>query len=245
VLPSHADKQLLLDADDLSVSFGAEQVLQHVSMCVHRGEFIGLIGPNGAGKTTLLKALLGLLRPQHGTVKKQKGMVVGYIPQRGSQAVTAVPINVMEVVLLGAHGNRTSANDALQAVRMADMARKRFADLSGGQQQRVMIAQALASQPDILFLDEPTTGIDEHSQAAFYTILHELQERGIAIVMVSHDVDTVLTLVTRVICLNGSIVYDGAPEHFESDKHLPDMYKKQHMLLHHHHGHAAGGAPDA
>jgi zinc transport system ATP-binding protein len=118
---------------------------------------------------------------------------------------------------------------------MTDSAHKRFTELSGGQQQRVAIAKALAMQPDILMLDEPTTGIDEHSQTAFYDMLGGLQQQGMTIIMVSHDVDTVLKLVTRVVCLNGTVAYDGPPAHFEADKYLPNVYKEQHVLLHHHH----------
>jgi zinc transport system ATP-binding protein len=235
VLPSHADKQLLIDADNVTVDLGPEMVLGGVSLCIHSGEFVGLIGPNGAGKTTLLRVLLGLLRPNKGTVSRSVDIAIGYIPQRGSQQQSQVPMSVLEVVKLGARGDTARALDMLAAVKMTNAARKRFTELSGGQQQRVAIAKALASNPAMLLLDEPTTGIDEHSQAAFYDILHNLQQQGIAIVMVSHDVDTVLKLVTRVVCLNRTIVYDGAPEHFEADKYLPNLYKQQHMLLHHHH----------
>lgn len=246
MLPSHAAKKLLIDADNIGVTYGPEVILKGVSLCIHGGEFVGLIGPNGAGKTTLLRVLLGLSRPRHGSVTMAKGVRVGYIPQRGNLALPQVPVSVHEVVMLGARGDAAAAKAALAKVKMSDSSHKTYGSLSGGQQQRVAIAQALASNPDLLFLDEPTTGIDEHSQAAFYAILRGLQQQGITIVMVSHDVDTVLTLVTRVVCLNGSIVYDGPPEHFEADKYLPDMYKKQHMLLHHHHGGpATDGAPHA
>jgi zinc transport system ATP-binding protein len=246
VLPSHAGKKLLIDADNIGIVYGSEAVLQDVSLCVHSGEFVGLVGPNGAGKTTLLRVLLGLLRPHRGTVTTTKGVRIGYIPQRGNLALPQVPVSVREIVMLGARGDAGAVKAALASVRMTDAVHKKYGSLSGGQQQRVAIAQALASHPDLLFLDEPTTGIDERSQAAFYAILRDLQHQGITIVMVSHDVDTVLKLVTRVICLNGLVVYDGAPEHFEADKYLPDMYKKQHLLLHHHHAeHLTGGAPRA
>lgn len=210
-------------------------MLDDVSLCVHAGEFVGLIGPNGAGKTTLLKAMLGLLRPGAGTVKKYDG-AIGYIPQRSAMHDSLIPISVNEVVMLGSLGDRAKAQDALKAVRMEHDAGSRFTSLSGGQQQRVLIAKALAANPSLLVLDEPTTGIDEQSQSNFYDILRGLQQQGMAIIMVSHDVDTVLSLVTRVVCLNRAIVYDGAPEHFEADKYLPRMYNAQHRLLHHHHG---------
>ncbi|HUC89245.1 MAG TPA: metal ABC transporter ATP-binding protein [Patescibacteria group bacterium] len=232
--PLHANKQLLVDADNITVRFGADKVLDGVSFCIHKGEFIGLIGPNGAGKTTLLKVVLGLLEPTTGTVKKLDG-TIGYIPQLNSRYNAIVPMSVMEVVKLAAHGSESDALKALEEVKMSAAAHKNFSTLSGGQQQRVIIAKALASQAAILVLDEPTTGIDERSQAEFYELLHSLQQKGITIVMVSHEVDTVLAMVTRVICLNGAVLYDGPPEHFEEDKYLPRYYKTQHLMLHHHH----------
>jgi len=240
-LPSHANKQLLIDVDNLSIVLGAETVIDKLSFCIHSGEFIGLIGPNGAGKTTLLKALLGLVQPTRGKITKHSG-VIGYIPQRGFMHDNQVPMSVLEVVRLGSKGKAADAHAALEAVRMTEFANKRLAELSGGQQQRVLIAKALAAHPSLLILDEPTTGIDERSQTNFYQILSELKIKGIAIVMVSHDVDAVLNQVSRVICLNRSILYDGSPEHFEADKYLPNFYVAQHRLLHHQHG---IGAKDA
>lgn len=231
-MPLHASKQLI-DIDNASVQLGTELVLNNVSLCIHQGEFIGLIGPNGAGKTTLLKIMLGLLQLTGGTIKRAKNNV-GYIPQRGRQQDLQVPLSVLEITNLG--GNKQQALHALQAVGMAEAAGKRFADLSGGQQQRVLIAKALACQPQLLILDEPTTGIDEPSQAQFYQLLKELLAKNIAIIMVSHDIESVLNLVTRVVCLNRTILYDGAPEHFEADTHLPGFYGGQHRILHHKHG---------
>lgn len=239
VPPLHANKELLIDVDSLTIRFGAELAIDRVSFCMHKGEFIGLIGPNGAGKTTLLRAVLGLLQPSAGKIGKQHS-VIGYIPQRGALYSGTVPISALEVVKLGAHGSAESAMQALNSVHLASLAHKRFNELSGGQQQRVTLAKALAGNVDILILDEPTTGIDERSQTEFYNLLQTLQQKGITIVMVSHEVDTVLRLVTRVICLNHTILYDGPPEHFEADKYLPQAYKMRHLQLHHHHedGHA-------
>lgn len=227
---------MLIDIDNLSVQFGSEKVVQDVSLCVHSGEFVGIIGPNGAGKTTLLRAMLGLLAPTKGRVKLSRSGTIAYIPQRSAMHDSQTPISVLEVVKLGARGSQRIAIRALEAVDMANTAHKRFTDLSGGQQQRVFIAKALASNPSILVLDEPTTGIDEQSQKEFYSILRRMQAKGIAIVMVSHDIDAVLRLVTRVVCLNRTLLYDGVPEHFETDKYMPAIYKDQHRMLHHHHG---------
>ena len=132
--------------------------------------------------------------------------------------------------------SKPKAIQALARVGMKDAAHKPYTQLSGGQQQRVSIAKALASDPNLLVLDEPTTGIDEQSQTEFYDILRSLQQQGLTIIMVSHDVDAVLRLVTRVVCLNRTVLYDGPAEHFEADKYLPQFYKAQHRLLHHHHG---------
>lgn len=239
----HANKQLLIDVDNLGVVIGNERILDDISFCIHSGEFIGLIGPNGAGKTTLLKVILGLWSATSGKVAIRTG-TIGYIPQRGYTQDNQVPISVLEVVKLGSKGSTVTALDCLTEVRMQDLAAKRINELSGGQQQRVLIAKALASRPSILILDEPTTGIDEQSQEEFYKMLAKLQTKGIAVIMVSHDVDIVLKLVSRVICLNRTIVYDGKPEHFDADKYLPKLYGQQHRVLHHQHE-GQGEAHDA
>lgn len=214
---------------------GSELALDNISLCVHTGEFVGVIGPNGAGKTTLLRAMLKLISPTQGNVHIKLNQV-GYISQHSTQHDQQLTINVLEIVKLGSRGAQDKAIKALNAVGIADLKHRKFTELSGGQQQRVLIAKALASDPKLLILDEPTTGIDEQAQTEFYSVLSSLQKKGISIVMVSHDVDAVLTLVTRVICLNRSILYDGAPEHFETDKYLPSFYTAQHRQLHHHHG---------
>lgn len=224
-----------LDIDNVSVRYGTETVLDTVSCCVHSGEFIGLIGPNGAGKTTLLRAVLGLLKPTTGTITRHD-TILGYVPQRGNLYNGTVPVSVLEVVMLGAEGSKAKATRALTSVHMEAYAHKRFTELSGGQQQRVSIAKALAGSANVLILDEPTAGVDEHSQTEFYNLLRYLHAEGTTIIMVSHEVDTVSKLVTRVICLNRTVLYDGPPEHFEADKYLPGAYAKYHLKLHHQYG---------
>lgn len=231
----HATKPTIFDVDNLTVRLSAEPALERVSLCVHAGEFIGLIGPNGAGKTTLLRTILGLVSHYEGTVHTENA-TIGYIPQRGNLYAGLVPMSVREVVGLGARGDDAAVKDALELVGLSEHVGRRFTELSGGQQQRVVIAKALAANADVLILDEPTTGIDEHAQAAFFDLLRTLQASGITIIMVSHEIEAVLTLVTRVICLNRTILYDGAPEHFETDAYLPQWYKTHHQQLHHHHG---------
>lgn len=231
--PLHANKQLLIDIDDLTVHMGSEIALDKVSFCIHAGEFIGLIGTNGAGKTTLLRTILGLIPEYEGKIDKLSG-VISYIPQHGNTYNGTVPISVMEVVKLGSGGSANLAKKALRTVNMEHVADKRFTDLSGGQRQRVTIAKALAINPDILILDEPTTGIDENSQAEFYETLGQLNKKGITIIMVAHEIETITEHVTRVVCINRKVLYDGPPKQFDAQKHMPSFYQKQHEMLHHH-----------
>lgn len=230
------NKEILLDLDDVAVHYGGLPALEGISLCVHRGEFIGIVGPNGSGKTTLLKAVLGLLKVSRGKISRLTTEPIGYVPQRGQIYNAQVPISVLEVVKLGSRGASQSAKQSLEAVGLSAMSGRRFNELSGGQQQRVIIAKALASNPSLLLLDEPMTGIDESSQTEFNSILKTLKQRGITIVMISHDVDMVQQMVTRVILLNRTVLYDGTPEKFEINAYLPEFYKRQHHLLHHHHG---------
>ena len=225
---------MLVDIDNATVRFGGEMALERVSLCVHQGEFVGLIGPNGAGKTTLLRVLLGLQQPTTGHVAIHAPQI-GYVPQRGALYGGVVPISVLEVVRLGARSSK-AALEALETVGLRPLAAHRFNELSGGQQQRVVIAKALAAHAQLLILDEPTTGVDERAQDEFYTLLQRLQSQGLTVIMVSHEVDTVLRLVTRVICLNRTVLYDGPPQHFAADDYLPARYVAQHRQLHHQHG---------
>lgn len=210
--------------------------MDDVSFHIDTGEFIGLIGPNGAGKTTLLKTILGLQSLSSGTIAKASAPV-GYVPQRGFMQNGQVPMSVLEIVRLGSKGDSTLALSVLEEVGMLSAASKRMSELSGGQQQRVLIAKALASHPSLLILDEPTTGIDQQSQEEFYDILRHLRNQNITVVMVSHDVDTVLKLVTRIICLNQTILYDGPVEHFDADSYALKLYVKR-RRVHHLHGDA-------
>jgi zinc transport system ATP-binding protein len=228
-----ASKPLILDVDDLRFNYGADEVLSDISFCVHESDFIGLIGSNGAGKTTLLEIILGLKKPTSGTVKLGKNVTIGYVPQQRNQYSGAVPISVLEVVTLGSKGDKNIARKALAEVDMAEYQSKRFKELSGGQQQRVFIAKALASQAKLLILDEPATGIDERAQEEFYAILRRLQKLGMTIMMVSHELDVVKKLVNRVMCINGTIVFDGEPQDFNPDEYLSTDYKQKHIMLHH------------
>lgn len=216
---SSASSDILLTADAIGVSFGTDEIIKQVSFTIRRGEFVGLVGQNGSGKTTLLRVLLGLLQPVSGKAVRST-RAIGYVPQRGQLYSGTVPISVMEVVMLGSRGNNIRAHEALKSVGMEGFERRSFNELSGGQQQRVVIAKALASDAEVLILDEPTTGIDEASKAEFYTLLQRLHKDGHTIIMVSHDIDSVVLLVSRIIVLNRTVIYDGTPEAFDLDYHI-------------------------
>lgn len=228
---SAADSTVQLWADGVGVTFGTDEVLHGVSFTIEQGEFIGLVGQNGSGKTTLLRVLLGLLRPSKGRAGKDEDVTIGYVPQRGQLYNGIVPVSVLEVAKLGSKGDAGRARSALTSVGMQEFEQRNFNELSGGQQQRVVIAKALASGANVLILDEPTTGVDKASQAEFYDLLRRLHDEGRTIIIVSHDIDSVVKLVSRVICLNRTVVYDGVPEEFDFSHHLRSQY-----TTHIHHG---------
>ena len=212
-----------LGVQSVSVTFGTEPVVRDVSFTITQGEFVGLIGQNGSGKTTLLRVLLGLLRPTSGRAE-QEGARIGYVPQRGQLYNGIVPISVKEVAQLGAKGNTEVALRALRSVGMESFQARSFNELSGGQQQRVVIAKALASDANVLVLDEPTTGVDAASQAEFYDLLSRLHAEGRTILMVSHDVDSVIQLATRIIFLDHTVLYDGPPERFDLEEYTLNQH---------------------
>jgi zinc transport system ATP-binding protein len=219
--------------DVRGVSFGyppeaeTNLVLEDVSLAVEARDFLGIIGPNGGGKTTLLKMMLGLLRPQRGTVTvlgESPDRVrprIGYVPQH-ARIDPSVPANVLDVVLTG-RLSRSSwgfqyrredverAKEALRQTETEDLVRRPIRTLSGGQRQRVLIARALAADAELLLLDEPTAGVDEHVERNLTDLLHRLNDR-LPIVIVSHDISFVSTHLKRVACLNRRLTCHTAAE---------------------------------
>jgi zinc transport system ATP-binding protein len=208
------------------VALGGREVLRGVDFTLGASEFVAVLGANGSGKSTLVRALVGLLPLSGGTLMVfgetavRDRTRIGYVPQRLA-AATGVPATVREVVLsgrvprasrlrpLGAR-DRAVADEAVAAVGLAHRARDVVATLSGGQQQRVHIARALAAEPDVLVLDEPTAGVDAESQDAFGETLRLLKERGVAILLVSHHLGALAALVDRVVVISdGTVSYDG------------------------------------
>lgn len=211
----------LLEVDNLCFSYHGLSILRQVSFSVAAGEFVGIIGPNGGGKTTLLKAILGFIKPSSGKILiDQKPPInarkhLAYVPQF-ARYDREFPISVLEVVLSGRlfnlpwYGNYSKKDSelawkALERVGLTDFANRRFGTLSGGQAQRVLIARALASEPRLLLLDEPTASVDTKSEADIHELLNQLKGT-MTIMMVTHDIDAIINDVQRVICVRGESV---------------------------------------
>lgn len=201
-----------------SVRFGSVTVFENLSFTIPSGAIAAVIGPNGAGKSTLMRAMLGLV-PYHGTIELQgvrplrARSRMGYVPQRIT-IDRAVPLTVGEFLDLARPASlpHSVRHEALGEVGLnpAVMAAASFHTLSGGERQRVLIARAIQHRPDILFLDEPSSGIDIHGEQTFFEILHHLnREHGTTIILISHEVDLIARHVTQVLCLNHGLVCAG------------------------------------
>ena len=229
----------------VTVRYRDRTALDDVSFSVHRGEFVGILGPNGSGKSTLLKSVLGLVPVVRGRVRvlgaegRLLGSIrrrVGYLPQR-EQLDPTFPATVLDVVLMGRYSvlgllrrpgrrDRQAALECLSRVGMESYASEPFAHLSGGQQQRVLVARALAQEPEILLLDEPTTGIDVPNQVALIKLIHEIHSgpRALTTLFVTHDVNTILPYVDRLAYLNTKLYAFGAPNEVLNEKTLARVY---------------------
>lgn len=201
----------LLSAQAISVRFGGEPVLSDVSLAIEPGEIVTILGPNGSGKSTLLRALLGILPLASGRVTRAPKLRLGYVPQKLS-VDRSMPMTVRRFLSLPVRVGDAEATAALARVGMAGLEQRQMAALSGGQFQRVLLARALLARPQLLILDEPTQGLDQPGEAAFYRLIEEVRrETGAAVLMVSHDLHVVMAASDRVICLNGHICCQGSP----------------------------------
>jgi ABC-type Mn2+/Zn2+ transport system ATPase subunit len=227
-----------------------------VTFSVAPGSFTALIGPNGAGKSTLLRILLGLLAPDRGTVEvfgvpagaRARGGArpIGYVPQR-VKLPAGFPLTVAEVVLMGRYGrlgllrrpgaaDHARTSEALAQVGMTELAGRRFSELSGGQQQRALIARALAGEPHLLLLDEPTAGLDPAARARFYTLVCDLQHgQGLTVLCASHDLEVVSEHVDRLVLLDRAVRAEGPPREVLASAALGRAYAFPER-----HDHAAG-----
>lgn len=202
----------LLSTQNMDVRLGGHVALRNVDFNIDAGEIVTVVGPNGSGKSTLLKALIGAVRPTRGTVDRKPGLRIGYVPQKLHIDPT-LPLTARRFLSLPKQRSASEIDGALARVGAPDLKDRQMSALSGGQFQRVLLARALLEQPDILILDEPTTGLDQPGSAALYTLIEEIRrETGAAILMVSHELHVVMSASDRVICLNGHVCCHGAPD---------------------------------
>lgn len=209
----------IISLRDVHFSYDEHPVLEGVNLTVPQGDFAMVVGPNGGGKTTLLKLILGLIHPNAGELSlfgdtpDRAWSQVGYMPQY-THVDMAFPVSVLDVVLMGCltgskkwrytRRDKENAFIALDEVGLAPKAHRSFSDLSGGQRQRVLIARALASNPKLLLMDEPTANVDPASEASLFELLQQLNQR-MTILMVSHDLGLVSQVVKSVICVNRKV----------------------------------------
>ncbi len=211
----------IISIKGVSFSYAGPSVLEDINLEVADGEFLGVVGPNAGGKSTLLKLILGLLDPVSGSVKvlgrnpQLASRQIGYVPQYPAFS-RDFPITVEEVVLMGCLGNsswyggysskeRDIARQAMVETEVENLSKRQLSTLSGGQVQRVLVARALACQPRILILDEPTANIDMRVETDIFDLLKNLNQR-MAIIVVSHDVGFISQYVSRVACLNRTLI---------------------------------------
>lgn len=201
----------LIAAQDATVRFGAQTVLSGVTLRVDPGEIVTVIGPNGSGKSTLLRAMLGIQPLAGGRITRKPGLRLGYVPQR-LHIDPALPMTARRFLSLPLRVTDAQAQAVLARVGVPEVAARQLRDLSGGQLQRVLLARALLHAPDLLVLDEPTQGLDQPGEAAFYRLIEEVRrDTGAAVLLVSHDLHVVMAASDRVICLNGHVCCEGAP----------------------------------
>ena len=230
----------LVELSAVEVGYHGHAVLPPVNLLVAAGDAIGLVGPNGSGKTTLVQTMLGLLRPVRGHIKFPSGKRprFGYVPQRAAVDVS-FPLTAYEVALMGryglvAHGRRPGKTDiertrqALADVDALELAQRPFHALSGGQRQRVLVARALASEPEILVLDEPTTGLDLPGEHAMLLLVRSFTERGIAVILISHQLGAVADHVEQLVVVAGleHPVAVGPRKELLTSERLSRIYEK-------------------
>jgi zinc transport system ATP-binding protein len=243
-----------VDLQDVSYSYGNHLAVEDVSLTVDEGDYLGLVGPNGSGKSTLLKVMLGILEADEGTAKLfgeaasefDDGERIGYVGQNATKIENRMPITVREVVRMGRYprlgrrrfGDKDSraVEDAMEKTGVSDLAPRRVTQLSGGQRQRVFIARALAAEADLLALDEPTVGVDAESREAFYDLLHGLNDDGMTIILIEHDIGVVTEYADEIACINRRLYFHGNPSEFEESDALGEAYGANQRVLEHDHG---------
>ena len=211
---------VLVDCAHITCAYDSQVAVRDAHVTIHEGDFVGIVGPSGSGKTTLLKSILGTVVPVEGHVTRKPHLRIGYVPQ-----VETVdwnfPVTVLEVITMTRTAGRwwpritpderQEANRVLDRLGLGGLGGRHIRELSGGQQQRVFVARALFHRPELLVLDEPTSGVDVRTRHEVMHLLADLHDDGVSIVLSTHDLNGLAAHLPRLICMNTSIVADGPP----------------------------------
>ncbi len=245
----------LVSVKNISFSFGLTKVLEDISLSITQGDFLAVIGPNGSGKSTLVKIILRIYEPGNGSIvllgedlkNFKQWDKIGYVPQKATNIDPFFPVSVREVVGMGLVSKKSFPrfvrkrderliNQALEQVDLTDFKTRRIGELSGGQQQRVFIARAIVNQPTLLFLDEPTAGVDAETQERFYSMLGTLNKANkITIVLITHDLGIINKRVNKIACLSQRLVFHGTHEDFCNSGVVQELLRGEHHLVCHRH----------
>ncbi|MCG9682868.1 zinc ABC transporter ATP-binding protein ZnuC [Vibrio sp. Isolate23] len=240
----------LVELQQVCVQFGERKVLDNISLNIKRGEITTLIGPNGAGKSTLVKVLLGLQKKFTGSVKRSKGLKIGYVPQK-LRLNDSLPLNVKRFMKLAGKYSEQELQDALKLVGAEHLIKSNMHSLSGGENQRILLARALLQRPDLLVLDEPAQGVDVQGQIDLYDLIDTIRHRfSCAVFMVSHDLHLVMAKTDDVICLHHHICCSGAPADITKHPSYIALFgevRSEYLAFYHHqhqhHHHDLAGDP--
>ncbi len=206
------DARSLLAGRGLSFTRAGRTILEAIDIDIAAREIVTLIGPNGAGKTTIVRILLGLMAPDSGEVRRKAGLKIGYAPQRFDLA-PSIPMTVERFLGAAPRAGAASIADVLAEVGAARVRDSQLTALSGGELQRVVLARALLREPELLVLDEPVRGVDYAGEAELYTLIGRLRDqRGLGVLLVSHDLHVVMAQSDRVVCVNRHVCCSGVPQ---------------------------------
>lgn len=234
--------EVLVECAHISCAYDSTFVVHDAHLTIRKGDFLGIVGPSGSGKTTLLKAILGAIKPQDGHVTMKPGLRMGYVPQVESVDWN-FPVTVLEVMMMtrSASGRlpkitleeRSSAMEVLDRLGLGGLQDRHIRELSGGQQQRVFVARALFHRPELLILDEPTSGVDIRTRHELLHLLADLHADGVSIVLTTHDLNGLAAHLPRMVCLNREIIADGSPIDVLNSEVLERVYgAPMEVLLH-------------
>lgn len=231
----------IVKLEGVNISFSGKQVVKNVSFNLHKDCITTLIGPNGAGKTTLVKTVLGLIKPDSGSVWRKPELIVGYVPQK-LHIDSTFPLTVRRFLQISRGISSRAIDQAVASVNIESLLDNSIHGLSGGEMQRVLLARALLKNPQLLVLDEPVQGVDINGQIELYQLIADIRKaRGCSVLMISHDLHLVMSATDHVICMNQHICCSGHPEKITNDPSYIEMFgaasAKTMALYAHHHNH--------